>query len=575
MAWDTRFQNNDPSYLEPRISNNESSLAQIASQVNPSMTTSAIQTIVNNNRSILFTDGTYTFTDRLVIPDNTKIVFSKNAILKFNQTPSLLCVLISTNNVKLENITIDANSLNNIGIYINSTAVNVTIDNAEIKNCYSNGSGSYGIQIVNGASNININSPYIHDLTSVENGVEGDVMGANRGILVGNVTKCVIKNGYFERIDGFEDGDHIAVQPATLGDNSDVVIDSCRFVDYKKRAIKIQASGVVVTNNICSSTYVGEGNQCPSTGISIQANNCIVTNNKIYNLRSVSGIDVWSSGNIVSDNEIEVDKAKVYTTARGNSIYGGILFYFNCDNITIKSNIISTSGRGINGYNQTLRNISVIGNIFKLASTAIRFENTLNNGIISNNIIAGDGTNNMPYEAIKLITCNNVQVSNNLIENATFGIRLQGTSTALQISNNTFVTIPSNTNKIKNEVTDISQVLVGINQQNKIIYGSANPTIGAWLNGDICYNTAPTASGTIGWVCTTAGTANNTAWVTSTAYTVGQQINYNSKVYQCTTAGTSGSTPPTGTGSSITDGTVVWKYVDVLAIFKTFGNISA
>lgn len=37
-------------------------------------------------------------------------------------------------------------------------------------------------------------------------------------------------------------------------------------------------------------------------------------------------------------------------------------------------------------------------------------------------------------------------------------------------------------------------------------WSSAAPTTGAWVVGDIIYNTVPTASGTVGWVCTTAGT---------------------------------------------------------------------
>ncbi|MFA6125431.1 glycosyl hydrolase family 28-related protein [Sphingomonas sp.] len=39
-----------------------------------------------------------------------------------------------------------------------------------------------------------------------------------------------------------------------------------------------------------------------------------------------------------------------------------------------------------------------------------------------------------------------------------------------------------------------------------ITYNSAAPTVGEWAQGDIVYNNAPAASGTIGWVCTTAGT---------------------------------------------------------------------
>ncbi len=56
----------------------------------------------------------------------------------------------------------------------------------------------------------------------------------------------------------------------------------------------------------------------------------------------------------------------------------------------------------------------------------------------------------------------------------------------------------------------------------------------------------------------------NPAWAGSTAYTVGNIVyNDTAKVYVCVTAGTSASSGgPTGTGSSISDNTCVWDYVE-------------
>jgi hypothetical protein len=53
------------------------------------------------------------------------------------------------------------------------------------------------------------------------------------------------------------------------------------------------------------------------------------------------------------------------------------------------------------------------------------------------------------------------------------------------------------------------------------------------------------------------------AHATTTAYTVGQRVYADTdKVYECTVAGTSGgSSPPTGTGTAIVDGSVTWCYV--------------
>jgi len=57
-------------------------------------------------------------------------------------------------------------------------------------------------------------------------------------------------------------------------------------------------------------------------------------------------------------------------------------------------------------------------------------------------------------------------------------------------------------------------------------------------------------------------TVSWTAWVGSTSYSVGNVVSKSGKAYQCTTAGTSASSGgPTGTGSSITDGTVTWRYL--------------
>lgn len=42
--------------------------------------------------------------------------------------------------------------------------------------------------------------------------------------------------------------------------------------------------------------------------------------------------------------------------------------------------------------------------------------------------------------------------------------------------------------------------------KNRIYSGTAAPTAGAWERSDIVFNSAPSANGTIGWVCTTAGT---------------------------------------------------------------------
>lgn len=81
----------------------------------------------------------------------------------------------------------------------------------------------------------------------------------------------------------------------------------------------------------------------------------------------------------------------------------------------------------------------------------------------------------------------------------------------------------------------------------------------------------PTSAGAF-WVASTAG-ALAPAHADTTAYVLGELVNNASNVYACATAGTSGtSTPPTGTGTGITDGTVTWDYYKPLGAYSTGAN---
>jgi Multicopper oxidase len=53
-------------------------------------------------------------------------------------------------------------------------------------------------------------------------------------------------------------------------------------------------------------------------------------------------------------------------------------------------------------------------------------------------------------------------------------------------------------------------------------------------------------------------------WLASTAYVIGSYVRTNTGIYQATKAGTSGGTAPSGTGSAVADGTVVWSYQSTL-----------
>lgn len=57
------------------------------------------------------------------------------------------------------------------------------------------------------------------------------------------------------------------------------------------------------------------------------------------------------------------------------------------------------------------------------------------------------------------------------------------------------------------------------------------------------------------------GVGSAPLWAAKTEYSVGDQVQSNGRLYECTTAGTTGILNPLATGSAISDGTVVWAWV--------------
>lgn len=108
---------------------------------------------------------------------------------------------------------------------------------------------------------------------------------------------------------------------------------------------------------------------------------------------------------------------------------------------------------------------------------------------------------------------------------------------------------------------------------------SATPgggTVGYYARGRLIGNLAAASGQPSGWTATTAGWLA-VAWAASTAYALPGRLvlNDSDKVYELLTPGTSaGSGGPTGTGTSIADGTCVWRYVGVKAVFSALAAVA-
>lgn len=112
-------------------------------------------------------------------------------------------------------------------------------------------------------------------------------------------------------------------------------------------------------------------------------------------------------------------------------------------------------------------------------------------------------------------------------------------------------------------------------KRTKYVYlETAEPSEGQYRKDMVIFNSNPTPGANVGWVCIVEGTANQNPWSAQTAYTVGQRVNANGNVYECTGSGISGTRAPAHKSGTAIDGTVTWSFVDRLAVFRTWGVIS-
>lgn len=195
-----------------------------------------------------------------------------------------------------------------------------------------------------------------------------------------------------------------------------------------------------------------------------------------------------------------------------------------------------------------------------------------------------------------VIKNNTFKITNDTLSRNIITLESSFTGNQILISNNQILSTNNSQVGIDNQTTNKPQIVIADNVMKKatikfngtevlmsnVIDGivdpyykiTSEPNTFYYTKGQLLYNANPTSGGFLGWVCTTAGTANKNVWAQLTNYSLNTLVSSNSKVYKCTVAGKSGSTPPSHSTGTASDGTVVWQYVDVLAVFKQFGAIS-
>lgn len=463
----------------------------------------------------------------LNIPKGVNLIGINNPVLKSTSLASDNTIVLNGNNI-LQDLTLDGDNKSKWGVIVTGTASNVRIKGVEVKNLLGDTiTGGKGIGVNKGASDVSITNCKFNNINAPENGVQGDSYGASRGILIEECQRITIKECFFDGIGGFEDGDCVHIQSVSTESPTfwthayNVLIENNYFVNVKKRAVKVQASGVTVKGNYIESNYIDQTN-CPSSGVTLFGSFNTVEDNKIFYKRSVYGIESnQGTGNTISKNYIEVDKAKTYPNARGTSVQNAIYVgsTFDCK---ILDNTMTAPANGIYSTAQNDR-LEIKGNVF-LAENGSPINLSNSNGcIISDNIFNGiDGVN--PYQVVTIKgTTTDLLISGNLLRMGGMGVRLHGTLNGVNILGNVFSKMVTAKIRTTDVTAGLDTLNVGSGQYNDDKVSSTIPIAGTYTRHDFVIKqdratelgTAGSKYVVLGWLRLTTGSNHvlNTDWV--------------------------------------------------------------
>jgi hypothetical protein len=293
-------------------------------------------------------------------------------------------------------------------------------------------------------------------------------------------------------------------------------------------------SDVAVTGNVITNLNNGDGISCESNGVA-NIDGGAFTGNVIDNclgdgLHIQGCSDVVVTGNIFRASSSTSGLGIVFTnttavTIDGNEVSGPYISGIFSNGGTLRAVVtnnriqgmvyggVNYQGEGIFLYTAGGTSVShrVCGNIIKDVDGCGIYSNSTM-GCVSGNSIYNFGrsasaTRNMG------ITASGMVVDNTIIGVAATGLYGINVEDGCTVKNNTVTGTFSGgpyRQGWRNGVYDGGYLAYSNIQFDDItkkvtLYASAAPVANRWVVGDVVYNTAPAAAGTIGWVCTTAG----------------------------------------------------------------------
>jgi len=262
------------------------------------------------------------------------------------------------------------------------------------------------------------------------------------------------------------------IQGNTFGD----VWPDREATDY---SLNISSNGVRIANNYFETVHDKYSIYGQTSGQAL-----VVSDNYFYNSGGcyMLGRTVFSGNTLEAPNLIDATMVQLRggrSTFTGNTIDG-----YNA------STLIST------GLSVVAGKCSVSGNTFSgFSSKAI---STAGGG---QTIVVGNQITNCIATGISVQGTNNI-ITNNIIEATSYAINF-GSSIENVVNGN--IMVDGNTANYANKRNHFVGN-IGADGKNRVISVGASPTSGTWVLGDRVYITNPIAGGTVGFICTVAGT---------------------------------------------------------------------
>jgi parallel beta-helix repeat protein len=178
---------------------------------------------------------------------------------------------------------------------------------------------------------------------------------------------------------------------------------------------------------------------------------------------------------------------------------------------TIENNVISQCGSygiTLNGSTKNLVRSNRISNVWQTGGPGLAI-------LVSYNAATENALNlylNDAGGAVVQSGCDNVIEGNYIFDTqavqTSYGIQADATTTGTILRSNvvTVSTNPFVENNTTGRTVKFNNTFTSAGIINGQHYGTGAPASGYWNVGDIVWNTTPTAAGTLGWICVTAGT---------------------------------------------------------------------